>query len=141
MKKKILIDECLPLRLAAWLGDHDAETVSYRGWAGKDDGEILKLAEQAGFDILLTADANIKDQRKLEGMNLSVVAIPTNRQHVVESILPQIRQSVGLAEPGAFVVLSFTTPDFGQWRDRSECTEIRAEKSVQHKYALPAVKG
>jgi predicted nuclease of predicted toxin-antitoxin system len=114
VKKKILIDECLPLRLAIWLGEHDAETVAHRGWAGKDDGDILRLAEAAGFDVLLTADANIKDQRKLEGMNLSVVAIPTNRQHVVESILPQIRQSVGLAQPGTFALLSFATPDFGQ---------------------------
>lgn len=140
MKKKILIDECLPLRLATWLGDHDAETVAQRGWAGKDDGDILRLAEQAGFDVLLTADAHIKDQRKLERMKLSVVAIPTNRQHVVESILPQIRQSVGLTQSGAFVVLSFTVPDFAQWRDQSQCTETRGEKAVYHKYAAPTVK-
>jgi predicted nuclease of predicted toxin-antitoxin system len=140
VKKKVLIDECLTFRLTMWLEGCTAETVAQRGWAGKDDGEILRLAEQEGFDVLLTADANMKDQQRLQEKNLCVVAIPTNRERVVQMILPQVQQSIDLARRGEFVVLSFSSPDFAQWPNDTQRMETRSEKAIYHKYVAPAVK-
>lgn len=141
MTKKVLIDECLPTRLAAWLTDCAAQSVGFMGWAGKDDGDVLRLAEAAGFDVLLTADANIKDQRNLAGMHLAIVVIPTNRQNVVESILPQIAQSIRRAGVGDVVMLSFDTPDFGDWPQQLECTETSGAKAILHKYSATKPRG
>ena len=38
-----------------------------RGWATLKNGELLSAAEQAGFDIVVTADKNIRYQQNLTG--------------------------------------------------------------------------
>ena len=47
----VLIDECAPKALKAFLTKHghESRTVQEAGWAGKQNGELLKLAE-AQFD-------------------------------------------------------------------------------------------
>ena len=42
---RILIDECLPKKLKLDLTDHFVQTVPDAGWAGKQNGELLRLAE------------------------------------------------------------------------------------------------
>ena len=55
---KVLIDECAPEALKAFLAKqgHDPLTVQEAGWAGKHNGELLKLAE-GHFDAFVTVDA------------------------------------------------------------------------------------
>ena len=54
---RVLIDECLPRQLKAWLiGKHDAVTVQEAGWANIKNGILLRLANEAGFDVFVTAD-------------------------------------------------------------------------------------
>ena len=43
---RILLDECLPKRLKRDLVGHDARTVPEMGWATKQNGDLLTLAEQ-----------------------------------------------------------------------------------------------
>ncbi len=50
---RILIDECLPKRLKHELPEHYVKTVPEVGWAGKQNGDLLRAAE-ADFDVLLT---------------------------------------------------------------------------------------
>ena len=45
------------------------------GWADVLNGELLALAEQNGFDVLLTADSNIKNQQNMAGHKLSVLVL------------------------------------------------------------------
>ena len=52
----VLIDECVPRDIRKSLGDHKCITVPQAGFAGKKNGELLDLAEQARFDVLLTVD-------------------------------------------------------------------------------------
>ena len=52
---RILLDESLPRHFAGHLHPHDVSTVQQCGWAGKQNGELLTVAELQ-FDLLLTAD-------------------------------------------------------------------------------------
>lgn len=52
---KILIDENLLRKLAAYLVGHECRTVAQCGWSGKRNGELLALADPL-FDLLLTLD-------------------------------------------------------------------------------------
>jgi predicted nuclease of predicted toxin-antitoxin system len=58
---KVLIDECAPKALKTFLTEHSHEslTVQEAGWAGKQNGELLKLAE-TDFDALITVDTNLR---------------------------------------------------------------------------------
>ncbi len=54
--RRVLLDENLPLRLRLWLAGVDAVTVQHMGWKGVRNGELIRNAKAAGFDVLLTAD-------------------------------------------------------------------------------------
>jgi len=46
------------------LSDHEARTTPEMGWAGKRNGELLRLAERE-FDIFLTVDRKLQNQQNL----------------------------------------------------------------------------
>jgi predicted nuclease of predicted toxin-antitoxin system len=60
---RVLIDECAPKALKKHLANHGHEclTVQEAGWSGKQNGELLNLAEKA-FDVLVTLDTNLRYQ-------------------------------------------------------------------------------
>jgi len=62
---KVLIDECLPKKLKYALTGHFTQTVPEAGWAAKQNGELLRLAEEE-FDVLLTNDQNMERQQNLK---------------------------------------------------------------------------
>ena len=41
---RVLLDECLPKRLKQSLIGHDVQTVPEAGWAGKKNGDLIRLA-------------------------------------------------------------------------------------------------
>ena len=47
---KLLLDENLPHDLRHHIGGHQVITTAYMGWSGKKNGELLRLAGDAGFD-------------------------------------------------------------------------------------------
>jgi predicted nuclease of predicted toxin-antitoxin system len=53
----ILLDECVPARLARSFLGHSAITVQRRGWAGIKNGELLALAEKE-FDVFVTVGSS-----------------------------------------------------------------------------------
>jgi hypothetical protein len=53
---KLLLDENIPHKLRAHLGRHETITVAYMGWGGLKNGELLKAAEDAGFEVFVTGD-------------------------------------------------------------------------------------
>jgi predicted nuclease of predicted toxin-antitoxin system len=72
---RVLIDECAPRALKkVLLGyGHVCRTVQEAGWTGKQNGELLKLAETA-FDVLVTLDTNLRYQQNLTGRTISMPA-------------------------------------------------------------------
>jgi hypothetical protein len=54
----VLFDHGTPRGLARALHGHTVTTAQARGWDQLGNGALLKAAEDAGFDILLTTQAN-----------------------------------------------------------------------------------
>ena len=52
---KVLVDECVPLKLVRLLTGHEFTTAQEKGWGSFRNGRLLDLAEPA-FDLFLTAD-------------------------------------------------------------------------------------
>ena len=60
-----LLDENLPRKLIPLLAPEvEAVTVAQQGWRGKDNGELIALAERE-FDALATMDQGIPHQQNL----------------------------------------------------------------------------
>jgi len=79
---KVLIDECAPGALSEFLAGkgHECLTVQEAGWSGKQNGELLTLAE-AAFDVFVTLDTSLPYQQNLKGRHIAVVVLlaPSNR--------------------------------------------------------------
>ena len=43
-----------------------------------ENGELLKSAEESGFDVLVTSDQNIRYQQNLTGRKLALVVLGSN---------------------------------------------------------------
>ena len=67
---RILFDQGAPVPIAAWLRDHTTRTTLEEGWDTLVNGELLRVAEEAGFDVLLTTDNNMAYQQKLKAGSL-----------------------------------------------------------------------
>ncbi len=72
---KILLDHNLDRRLKAHLSNHDVSTTQEKGWADVVNGKLLDLAELDGFNVILTADANIKNQQNFSNRNISILIL------------------------------------------------------------------
>jgi predicted nuclease of predicted toxin-antitoxin system len=64
---KLLLDECVPRKLKNTLTGHECQTVPDAGLAGKKNGELLALAENAGFEVFVTVDQGIEFEKTLAG--------------------------------------------------------------------------
>jgi hypothetical protein len=51
---RILFDQGTPLAIRDALQGHSVRTAYEQGWSALPNGELLRLAEEAGFDVLLT---------------------------------------------------------------------------------------
>ena len=67
---RLLIDECIDERLRLLFPGREVETARYANLAGLKNGRLIEAAEEAGFDVPITADQNIPDQQNLAGESL-----------------------------------------------------------------------
>ena len=67
---KILLDECLPLDFRHSFPLHDAHSAERAGLKGRKNGELLRSAEAAGYNVLLTIDQGIPHQQPSGGRTI-----------------------------------------------------------------------
>lgn len=102
---KILLDECLPLDFRHSFPGHDAHSAEWAGLKSKKNGELLRDAEIAGYEVLLTVDQGIPHQQNLAGRKLSIISI-RSRTNQLEDLLPFVDAILNALEtmaPGQIV--------------------------------------
>ena len=62
---RVLLDENLDWRLRRDLPGHQVESVPLLGWAGIQNGALLRKAVESGFDVLVTMDGNMVHQQNI----------------------------------------------------------------------------
>lgn len=82
---KVLLDENLPHALRNYLPGHEAVTASYAGLAGYKNGALLRAANEAGFDVLVTADKTIPFEQNLAGQKLALVTLSANAWRIIRN--------------------------------------------------------
>ena len=97
---KVLLDENLPHLLRNNLGDHDVFTVRYKGWAGLKNGELLKTAEDDGFEVFITGDQTISNEQNLTGRRVAIMMLSSIDWHILKNHLPLIIAAIASALPG-----------------------------------------
>jgi hypothetical protein len=102
---KLLLDECVPRKFRNLLPFHDCRTVPEEGLAGKKNGELLSLAEQAGFDVFVTLDRGLEYQQNLQGRIIAVVLIRAKSSRLVDllPLSPELLRVLRSVRPGELV--------------------------------------
>jgi len=104
---KILLDECVPKDFCKSFPEHECHAARRAGFGGKRNGELIALAEQAGFDALITVDKRIPFQQNLRRINIAVLIlnVPSNRLPDLLCHIPACRSALAALKPGQVVSL------------------------------------
>ena len=92
-----------PAPLASHLTDHNITKAKDRGWDRLTNGDLLAEAERAGFDILLTADNNMRYQQNLTGRRIALVVLSTPQWPRVRLYIDKITAVINSIKPGAYL--------------------------------------
>jgi hypothetical protein len=99
---RILFDHGTPSGIAASLSPHQLTEARERGWDRISNGELLKLAEGAGYDLLLTTDKRIRYQQNLTDRKITILILGNSTWRIVRLHLDRIALVVNEAAPGSY---------------------------------------
>jgi len=116
----VLLDENLPQKLRLLLIGHTVVTTVYQGWAGKSNGSLLATAEEAGFDVFVTADQGINYQQNMNSRTIALVVLSTNKNSLVLANTARILTSLDSAQP-ALSLSSILGPNGTLYRVETRC--------------------
>lgn len=105
---KVLLNECLTRKAKRYLSELDIVTVHEASFNGLKNGKLLKAAEEAGFNILLTIDKNIDSQQNVGKFAIAIVILDVPRSHIryVEPLIPAFKAQIDLYKPGKAYTIS-----------------------------------
>ncbi len=72
------------------------------GWHEIGNGELIRRAEQAGFDVFLSTDRNIRYQQNLEHRRIAIVVLTDQQWPNVRLHLTRIAGAIEAAKPGGY---------------------------------------
>jgi hypothetical protein len=98
----ILFDHGTPVPLASFLIGHTVKKTKDLGWDTLTNGELLKVAEESGFEMLLTTDKNIRYQQNLTGRKIAIVVLANPRWPVVRRYVQRVADVVNAVTPGTY---------------------------------------
>ena len=87
---RILLDNCLPIRLRHYFPRHEVETALYRGWAALENGELIRAAVDAGFDAVISIDQGHDFERAVAGQPIVAILLPGTQGARLEDVLPLV---------------------------------------------------
>ncbi|NKB65449.1 MAG: hypothetical protein GKR89_00170 [Candidatus Latescibacteria bacterium] len=103
---KILFDQGTPVPLRRYLTGHSVHTAFERGWAQLQNGELLEVCEQEGFQIFISTDQNLRYQQNLSSRQLAIIILLSTSWPRIERRAEEILGVVGAIDPGEYREIS-----------------------------------
>jgi predicted nuclease of predicted toxin-antitoxin system len=105
---KLLLDENLPHQLRPLLVGHEVFTVAYMKWAGIENGELLALAAQNGFDAFVTKDSGIRYEQNPAKLPCAVVILEaaSNSIRDLRPLVPALLKILSALSPRSIIRVS-----------------------------------
>ena len=100
---KILFDNGTPNPIARSLIGHQVAFARQIGWHELKNGELLQQAEDAGYELLLTSDKNLRYQQNLSARRIAVLVLGNQQWPDVSLHLERIAAAVNSATPGSYL--------------------------------------
>ena len=80
------------------------------GWTTIKNGELLKLATDAGFEAFVTVDRNLSFQQNISALSFAVIVLRagSNRLAELKLLVPNLLVALDAAKPGTTVFVSLS---------------------------------
>jgi hypothetical protein len=97
---RVLLDHSAPAPLGAALKGHVVVEAIERGWERLENGALLDAAEAAAFDVLVTADKNMRYQQNLTNRRIAIVVLGNGQWPVLRLHVDRVDAALHAAAPG-----------------------------------------
>jgi hypothetical protein len=98
--RRVLFDQNVPRPLRRFLKACDVKVADEMGWSRTKNGLLLDLAEQAGFEVLLSGDQTLKYEQNMSGRRIGVVSMSDNHWRIVKDYVLVIAEAIEQVQPG-----------------------------------------
>ena len=99
---RVLFDNGTPRPIAGGLTGREIAHARRIGWHELKNGELIQRAEEAGYEVLLTTDKNIRYQQNLSGRKIALVVLGNQQWPLVKLHLGRIAAAVNSCTPGSY---------------------------------------
>jgi len=89
--------------LAPLLSGHEVKTAQEMGWGRLKNGTLIARAEEAGFNVFVSSDQNLKYQQNLKRLRLAVLILSTNFWPILRDRHALIGAAVQTIRPGQYI--------------------------------------
>jgi hypothetical protein len=100
---RVIFDQGTPVPIRAHLVGHSVRTTAQQGWDTLNNGDLLTVAEEAGFDVLLTTDKNLRYQQNLAERKIAIVVLGRQQWPQLRIHIQRVIEAVHAATPGSYV--------------------------------------
>jgi hypothetical protein len=107
---KILFDNGTPKPIAESLSGHEITYARRIGWHELENGELIEKAEEAGYELLLSTDKNIRYQQNLTHRKIAIVVLTDQQWPNVRLHLEKIADAVNAATAGSYAEVEIPLP-------------------------------
>jgi len=116
---RIFLDNSAPAGLRRHLRHHQVATAPNQRWERLENGELLKAVENAGFEVMITADQNLEYQQNLSERKLALIVLGSNRWSYVKKYVREIVAAADAAQSNSYAFIEVPMPPKPPYR-RSE---------------------
>ena len=100
---KILFDQGTPVPLRRHLPRHEVATAAEMDWSQLTNGELLAAATEAGFEVLVTTDQNLRYQQNLTDRKIAVVVLMTASWPRISKQADKVAAAIEGAGSGGYI--------------------------------------
>ena len=104
---KILFDQGTPVPLRQFLTDHTVKTAYEEGWSALSNGDLLTEAENAGYQLLVTTDQNLRYQQNLRERRIAIVVLLTTSWPRIRPKAQNILEVINAMHSGGYGEIPF----------------------------------
>ncbi|MCP9915234.1 DUF5615 family PIN-like protein [Cyanobium sp. ATX 6F1] len=99
---RILFDQGTPVPLRRSLTGHVVVTAYELGWSTVTNGELIRLAEREGYELLMTTDTNLRYQQNLSGRSNAILVLTTTSWPRIREVTGELQAAVAAIESGGY---------------------------------------
>lgn len=111
----ILFDHSTPRALRRYVSGHTVRVAEQLGWHRLSDGLLIAQAEEAGYELLISADQTIQYQQNLAVRKIAILVLMKNDWSLIRLHVNDINAAIDEIQPGDYVEIEIPLPPLSEY--------------------------